>query len=109
MLAFLIITGSSLAFYLGLLVLLYRDGRKRRAKTGPIRKVTHGAATELGIEMGTDGASFIGQRSRSSGALIHFAHMSRRNSLKSHTNAGDPAEVITLPAFSSSRDRRQCS
>ena len=47
MLAFLIITSLSLAFYLGLLVFLYRDGRKRRPSRGSVYKVQAGSVAEL--------------------------------------------------------------
>ena len=46
--AFLIITSLSLAFYLGLLVFLYRDGRKRRPSGGSVYKVQAGSVAELG-------------------------------------------------------------
>ena len=47
MLGFLIITSLSLAFYLGLLFFLYRDGRKRRPSGGSVYKVQAGSVAEL--------------------------------------------------------------
>ena len=53
MLAFLIITSLSLAFYLSLLILPYRDRRKRHASGGSVYKVQ--TAPPINIEAGALG------------------------------------------------------
>jgi hypothetical protein len=92
MLAFLIITSLSLAFYLGLLVVLHHDGRKPRFKAGPVRKVKLGTVAELSTAVPVSTAAVaVGRQTRKLRAI-----------------AGEPAEVITLPRATHTKKDLQC-
>ena len=108
MLAFLIITISSLAFYVVLLVALDRDRRKRRAALGPIRKINLGTVAELGAVPTLGTAAFSAPRRNSTAVSVHFAKTTRRKTLKSQANVGEPAEVISLRKLAHGKDDFQC-
>ncbi|HVP53974.1 MAG TPA: hypothetical protein VMU45_03185 [Candidatus Eisenbacteria bacterium] len=108
MTAFLIIASSSLVFYVGLLVALHLDGRKRHAAAGPIRKLSLGTVAELGDVPPTAGASFAAHRRNSTAVLGRFADTTRRAKSKSQVAFSEPAEVITLPKLARGEDDRQC-
>jgi hypothetical protein len=108
MLVFLIITSLSLAFYLGLLVVLHRDGRKRRVNPGHVRKVDLGTVAELStVGLQSTATVAIGRRDRST-IFVHLGKTSRRQMRKPRTTAGEPAEVITLPKLGHSKNDLQC-
>jgi hypothetical protein len=102
--AFLIITSLSLAFYLGLLVVLHRDGRKRRPQAGPVRRVRLGTVAELR----TRGAVSLATTPEPPAVFTYFAETSRRRTRQPRVTAGEPAEVITLPTLAHSKNDLQC-
>lgn len=109
MLAFLIITSLSLAFYLVLLAALYRDGRKRRSVAGSLRKVDLGTLVELGTVPAMNAAAMAARPHSSTNVLVRFAKPTRAEMLKSRAVTGESAEVITLPTFARGKNDLQCS
>ena len=106
--AFLIIASLSVAFYLGLLVFLYRDGRKRRPSGGSVYKVQAGSVAELGplSTMLYSGAS--PHRQIASRVLVRLEVNSGHGRLKSQVVQGKAAKVITLPTLARDNDDVQC-
>jgi hypothetical protein len=105
--AFLIITSLSLAFYLGLLVVLYYDGRKRRPSGESVYKLQAGSAAELGPlpKMVYAGSS---RQQGAAKVLVRFAVNSGRGRLKSQSVGDKPAKVITLSTFARDNNEAQC-
>ena len=108
MLAFLIITSSSLAFYVVLLVALHRDSRKRRASAVPVTKIKLGTVAELGTAPAMASASLGVRRRKSTAVLVRFAETARREKLKPQAIVSAPAEGITLPKLDHGKDDLQC-
>jgi len=108
MLAFLIITSLSLAFYLGLLVFLYRDGRKRRPSRGSVYKVQAGSVAELPPLPTMAYAGLSLRRQNAATVLVRFASNTGRTGLKSQVTQSEPTKVITLPTFTRDNDDEQC-
>jgi len=108
MLAFLIITSLSLAFYLGLLVFLYRDGSKRPSSGGAVYKIETGSVAELGPLSTTVYAGFPSRRRNTATVLVRFAANSGRSKLKSQVLQGEAAKVITLPTLARDNKDMQC-
>jgi len=105
--AFLVITILSLAFYLGLLVFLYWDGRKRRSSGNPAYKVQAGSVVELGALRGKINAR-PSPRRQTAAVLVRFAANPGHSGLKSHLVQGGSRKVITLPAIARDHDDAQC-
>lgn len=108
MLAFLIITSSSLVFYAALLVALHRDGRKRRVASEPVSKISPGTVAELGTAPARASASIAARRRTSTAVLVHFAETTRREELKSQAFVSEPAKVITVRELAHSKNNLQC-
>ena len=106
MLVFLIITSSSLAFYVVLLVALHRDGQKRRAGAGPLRKISLGTVAELSTARAISTAAIAARRSNSAALLVRFGETRRHEKGKSQAVVSELGEVITLPKFV--KDDLQC-
>jgi hypothetical protein len=104
MLAFLIITSSSLAFYLGLLVVLYRDARKRPFKAAPVRKIKLGTVAELS----TRGLASSATALEPPTVFIYSAETSRRRTRQSRATGGEPAEVVAVPKLAHNKNDSQC-
>ena len=107
MLAFLIITSLSLPFYLGLLVFLHRDGRKRRPSGGSVYKVQAGSVAQLGALPAIVYGAPSGRRQDTAAVLVRFAGESGRSRRKLQVH-GEPANVITLPTLARNKDDAQC-
>ena len=108
MLGFLIITSLSLAFYLGLLVFLYRDGRNRSPSGGSVYKVQPGSVTELGpLPAGVYG-NLSPRRQNTATVLVRFAVNSGYGRKKPQVGPSEPAKVITLPALAGDNEDAQC-
>ena len=106
--AFLIITSLSLAFYVGLLIFLYRDGRKRRSSRGSVYQVQARSVAELRpLPAMVYARPFPGRRNAAT-VLVRFAENTGRGSLKSRAIQSEPAKVITLPTFARDNDDAQC-
>ena len=108
MLAFLIITSLSLAFYLGLLAFLYRDSRKRRSSGGSVYRVEAGSVAELGPFPAMVYAGPRPRRQNAATVLVRFVESSGRGKLKSQVVQGESAKVITLPTLARDNDDAQC-
>ena len=108
MLAFLIITSLSLAFYLGLLVFLYRDGSKRRPSKGSVHKIQVGSVAELGPLPTMAFAGLSLRRQNAATVLVRFASNTGRTGLKSQVTQSAPTKVITLPTFTRDNDDEEC-
>ena len=105
---FLIIASLSLAFYLVLLVFLYRDGRKRRPSGGSVYKVQAGSVVELGPLPTMVYAGSSSRRRNAVRVLVRFAANSSHDRLKSKVVQGQAAEIITLPTLARDNDDAQC-
>ena len=110
MTVFLIIASLSLAFYLVLLVFLYRDGRKRRSGLGSVYKVPAGSVAELGPLPTMVYAGSSSLRRNVARVLVRFALNSGRGRLKSQVVDRKAAKVIILPTFARDNDNKdaQC-
>ena len=108
MLTFLIITSSSLAFYIVLLVALHRDGRKRHAIAGPVRKIKLGTVAELATAPAMASVGSGAPRQKSTAVLVRFAENARRENHKSQAIVSAPVEVLTLPKLAHRKDDLQC-
>jgi hypothetical protein len=108
MIAFLIITSSSLAFYLGLLVVLYWDGRKRRSTTATAYKVRAGSVAELGrlVATGTTGAAL--RQYHATEISVRYAETRNRRRRKSQAAPTERAKVITQPMLARGNNDLQC-
>jgi len=106
--AFLVITSSSLVFYLALLVFLYQDGRKRRPSGGSVYEVQAGSAGETGPFPAMVYAGPSPRRRNAATVLVRFADNSGRGSIKSRASQSEPATVITPPTFARDNDDAQC-
>ena len=105
--AFLIITSLSLVFYLGLLVFLYRDGRKRRPSGRSVYKVQAGSSAEIGALPAMVYAGPSPRRRNAATVLVRFAEGTGRGRLKSRPIQSQPAKVITLTTFARDHDDAQ--
>jgi len=105
--AFLVITSLSLAFYLGLLAVLHRDGRKRRVSGGSAFKVRAGSVAELGPLPTTVYAAPSHRRQKAATVLVRLAVNSGRGKLKSQVVQSEPAKVVSLPAPARNHDDAQ--
>ena len=105
---FLIIAILSLAFYLVLLVFLYRDGRKRRSGKGSVYEVQAGSVAELGPLPTMVYAGSSSRRRNASRVLVRFAANSSNDRVKSKVVQGQAAEIITLPTLARDNDDAQC-
>ena len=105
---FLMIASLSLAFYLGLLVFLYRDGRKRRPRGGSVYKVEARSVAELGPRpaMVYEGPS--PRRQRAATVLVRFAGDTGYGRLKPQVAQGEAAKVITLPTLARGNKDAHC-
>jgi hypothetical protein len=106
--AFLIIASLSLAFYLVLLVFLYRDGRKRRSGGGSVYKVQPGSVAELGPLPTMVYAGSSPRRRNAARVLVRFAANSSHDRLKSKIVQGKAAEIITVPTLARDNKDTQC-
>jgi|SRR5215469_1919266 len=107
--AFLIITSLSLVFYLGLLVFLYRDGRKRRRPSGgSIYKVQAGSVAQIGALPAMVYAGPSPRRRDAAMVLVRFRENTGRGRLRSRPLQSRPAKVITLTTFARDHDDAQC-
>ena len=106
--AFLIIASLSLAFYLGLLVFLYRDGRKRRPRVGSVYKVEARSVAELGPLPAMVYAGPSPRRQSAATVLVRFAGDTGYVRLKPQAAQGEPAKVVTLPTFARDNGDAQC-
>ena len=61
MYTFLILCSSAVAFYLLLLIALYRDSRRRRAHSSSFLKTEVGSMLELGEDLPLTGVALVGQ------------------------------------------------
>ena len=104
---FLIIASLSLAFYLVLLVFLYRDGRKRRSGKSSVYRVQAGSVAELGPLQTMVYAGSSTRRQNAAGVLVRFAVNSSHDRLKSKVQ-GQAAEIISLPTLARDNDDAQC-
>jgi len=109
MLAFLIITSLSLAFYLVLLAALYRDGRKRRSVAGSLQQVDLEDFAEFGTMSAMNTAALPARQPNSTKVLVRVAKPKRADMLKSRSVIGKSAEVITIPTFARGKNDLQCS
>ena len=91
MLAFLITTSSSLVFYVGLLVALHHDGRKRRVGTGPVRKISLG---KLSTAAAISTAAIAARRRNPTPVLVRFGETTGHEKARSQVAVSEPAEVI---------------
>ena len=105
---FLVITSLSLAFYLGLLVFLYEDGRKRRSSGNAAYKVRAGSVVELSALPGKIYARPSSRRQTAAAVLVRFAANPGHGKLKSQFVQGGSRKVITLPAIARDHDDAQC-
>jgi hypothetical protein len=108
--AFLIIASLSLVFYLGVLVFLYRDGRKRRLSGDSVYKVQARSVAELGQLSGMIYAAPPSRRRNTATVLVRFAANSGGRKLKPQVVHGEAAatKVITLPTLVRDNDDAQC-
>ena len=94
--AFLIITSLSLAFYVGLLIFLYRDGRKRRSSRGSVYQVQARSVAELRpLPAMVYARPFPGRRNGATVSL-RFSENTGRGSLESRAIQSEPAKVRLL-------------
>jgi len=107
MAGFLILTSFSLAFYLGLLVVLYRDGRKRHFSRRSVYKVHAASVAELGLLPAVYAGPSPSRRNAAT-VLVRFAEDTGRGRLKSRAIQGKPAKVITLPTLAHDSEDAQC-
>ena len=105
---FLIITSLSLLFYLGLLVFLYRDGRKRRSGKGSVYKIQAGSVAELSPLPTMVYAGSSSRRRDDATVVVRFLENIGRGRLKSHAIQSQPAKVITLTTFAHNNDDAPC-
>ena len=106
--AFLVITSLSLEFYLGLLVFLYRDGRKRRPSGGSVYKVEAGSVAEIGVLPAMLYAGPSPRRRNAATVLVRFRENTGRGRLTSRPIQSQPTKVIPLPTFARDNDDAQC-
>ena len=106
--AFLIITSLSLVFYLGLLVFLYRDGRKRHPSGRSVYNVQAGSVAEIGALPAMVYVVPSPGRRNAARVLVRFANNTGRGRLKSRAIQSQPAKVITLTTFARDNDDAQC-
>jgi hypothetical protein len=105
--AFLIITTFSLAFYLGLLVFLYRDGLKRRYGAPSVYNVQARSVAELGLPRAFDTVRSP-RRQNAASVLVRFADNPGRGRLKTRAIQGNSAKVIILPRLARDNDDALC-
>ena len=106
--AFLILTTFSLAFYLGLLVFLYRDGHKLRYRAPSVYKVQAASVGELGQPRALDYTVRFPRRQNAASVLVRFADNPGRGRLKTRAIQGESAKVIILPTLARDNDDAQC-
>src|SRR5271157_1621318 len=109
MLAFLIITSLSLAFYLVLLAALYRDGRKRRSVAGSLQQADLADFAEFGGMSAMYTAGKSARQPNSTKVLVRLAKPARAGMLRSWSVTGESVEVITLPTLARGKNDLQCS
>jgi len=109
MLAFLIITSLSLAFYLVLLAALYRDGRKRRSVAGSLQQADLADFAEFGPMSARNTAALPTRQPNSTKVLVRLAKPMRAGMLKPRSVTGESVEVITLPTLARGENDLQCS
>jgi hypothetical protein len=108
MIAFLIVTSSSLAFYLGLLAVLYRDSRKRRPATGHVYKVQAGSVAELGTVLTSDMTLLFPRRRQAIPVVVNFVENAGRVRAQLQASPNEQAKVITLPTLARGNKDLQC-
>lgn len=109
MLAFLIITSLSLAFYLVLLAALYRDSRKRRSVAGSLRQVDLEDFAEFGTMSAMNTAAMTARQPNSTKVVVRVAKPTRTEMLRSRAVIGETVEVITLSTLARGKNGLQCS
>jgi|SRR5271166_5428240 len=109
MLAFLIITSLSLAFYLVLLAALYRDSRKHRSVAGSLQQADLADFAEFGTMSAMNTAALPARQPNSTKVVVRFAKPTRSEMLRSRAVIGEPVEVITHPTLARGKNNLQCN
>ena len=90
--AFLIITTFSLAFYIDLLVFLYREGHKRRHGAPSVYKVQAGSAAKLSLSRAFVYTVRPHRRQNAASVLVRFADNPARGRLKTRAIQSESAK-----------------
>ena len=107
--AFLILSSLGLAFYLFLLVALYRDGRRRRVNHGLVRTVQVGSVCELGTRPFSGGGTIAARGHSSLENVLSIPVTKRRWNPASSGTSGSRAQLLHLARPSEAKDNLQCS
>jgi hypothetical protein len=108
MYAFLILSSLGLAFYLVLLVALYRDGRRRSVSSGTVRNAKLGTVSGFGTRP-SEGGRTIAARKRNAPEDVFWIQVTKHHwKPVSRNTSSNRAELVWLAEPANTKDDLQC-